>query len=216
MSAGIVYLKCQLGGQTIREGGTQSLESAYGADGRAAQRYTASCCRVECLEHYACFLRTKTRARTGDDRSRRRGATAVVVIITLSVLVGMASLVIDVSHLYFVRQELQHAADAGALAAAWTLFDENGDLTPLVAEGEALAFAALNSADGVHELDFGWIEDPFDLSSPFVPTAVDQANAVRVAARRTSDTGNPVHEKKGSGYFFSVLSGRFSLQLTKK
>ncbi len=144
------------------------------------------------MSNRARFPRVWSRTRGEDGRSRRRGATAVFVVTTLPVLFGMASLTIDVAHLHLTKQELQRAADAGALAAIWTMFDEEGELTPLVAEAEALAFASLNSGGSTHELDFGWIEDLYDLSSPFVPVSVDQANAVRVTVRRTSATENPL------------------------
>ena len=64
------------------------------------------------------------RVKQRDTASRRRGATAVVVVITVPVLLGMAALTIDVGHLQLVRQELQTAADAAALAAADLLPDE--------------------------------------------------------------------------------------------
>ena len=45
-----------------------------------------------------------------------RGASAVVIALSLFVMIGAASLAIDVGQLYTVRNELQNAADAAALA----------------------------------------------------------------------------------------------------
>jgi Flp pilus assembly protein TadG len=45
-----------------------------------------------------------------------RGAIAVIAVLMLTALVGMAALVVDIGRLYVVRSELQNAADAGALA----------------------------------------------------------------------------------------------------
>jgi Flp pilus assembly protein TadG len=45
----------------------------------------------------------------------KRGAVAVIVAILLAVLIGFTALSVDVGHLYVVHNELQNAADAGAL-----------------------------------------------------------------------------------------------------
>ena len=48
--------------------------------------------------------------------------------ILLFVFLGIAALAIDVSHLYVVRNELQNAADAGALAGDRFLYNEDGTM----------------------------------------------------------------------------------------
>ena len=53
-----------------------------------------------------------------------QGVSAVIVAICLFALVGFVALAIDVGHLYVVRNELQNAADAGALAGARHLYKE--------------------------------------------------------------------------------------------
>jgi len=55
-----------------------------------------------------------------------RGVTAVIVAILLVVFLGIAALAIDIGHLYVVRNELQNAADAGALAGAENLYIDGG------------------------------------------------------------------------------------------
>lgn len=52
------------------------------------------------------------------------GATIVLVAILLVVFLGITALAIDVFHLYVVKNELQNAADAGALAGVILLTDE--------------------------------------------------------------------------------------------
>jgi len=52
-----------------------------------------------------------------------KGATIVVVAILLTVLLGFTALAIDVFNLIVVKNELQNAADAGALAGVMKLFD---------------------------------------------------------------------------------------------
>jgi Flp pilus assembly protein TadG len=76
----------------------------------------------------------KTMKSTGPFHRRREsseeGVTALLVAITLFVLMGVAALAIDLSHLFVVKNELKNAADAGALAGARYLFftpDNDGD-----------------------------------------------------------------------------------------
>ena len=51
-----------------------------------------------------------------------RGVTALVVALILFPLICFTALGIDIAHLYVVRNELQNAADAGALAGARLLY----------------------------------------------------------------------------------------------
>ena len=51
-----------------------------------------------------------------------RGATAVLVALVMLPLIAITALAIDTGHIYVVRNELQNAADAGALAAAQSLY----------------------------------------------------------------------------------------------
>ena len=50
-----------------------------------------------------------------------RGAAAVMVAITMTVLLAMAAAALDIGHALVARNELQNAADAGALAGARAL-----------------------------------------------------------------------------------------------
>jgi Flp pilus assembly protein TadG len=55
---------------------------------------------------------------------KTRGAAAVTIAISLFVLIGAASLAIDLGHLYTVRNELQNVADAAALAGVAQLVQD--------------------------------------------------------------------------------------------
>jgi hypothetical protein len=57
----------------------------------------------------------------------KQGLTAVIVALLMLVLLGVAAFAIDIGHLYLVKNELQNAADAGGLAGARFLYDENGE-----------------------------------------------------------------------------------------
>ncbi len=58
--------------------------------------------------------------------SNQRGVTAIVVGITLAMLVGFGALAVDIGHLCVAHNELQNAADAGALAGARFLYNDGG------------------------------------------------------------------------------------------
>lgn len=94
------------------------------------------------------------------NRSRdERGATVVLVAVLLVVIVAMAALAIDISHLYLVRNELQNAADAGALAGARVLYLGGGIEVNPDANQEAFNAARDNSATtagGALAVDVNW------------------------------------------------------------
>ncbi len=75
-----------------------------------------------------------------------KGFSLVMLALSITVLLGMAALAIDVAHLYEVKNQLQVAADAAALAGAADL-DGTADPTQTAARNEAQRIAALNFAD---------------------------------------------------------------------
>lgn len=56
----------------------------------------------------------------------QKGITIPLVAILMFVLLGIVALTIDLAHLYVVRNELQNAADAGSLAGARFLYNNDG------------------------------------------------------------------------------------------
>ena len=56
----------------------------------------------------------------------QRGATAILVGLCLFSFIGFGALAVDIGHLCVARNELQNAADAGALAGARFLYNEDG------------------------------------------------------------------------------------------
>jgi Flp pilus assembly protein TadG len=59
-------------------------------------------------------------------RNDERGVAAIVVALVMLMLLGFAALAIDIGHLFAVRNELQNGADAGALAGARFLYNDDG------------------------------------------------------------------------------------------
>lgn len=137
----------------------------------------------------------------------QRGAAAVMVALTLTVLLAMAAAAIDVGHALVARNELQNVADAGALAGARALgliYEgmPTADMgTYTVSGGDAAGIhsavqntAVLNAAAGVNiavnnaDIQIGlWNA----ATRTFTPT-VDQPRAVRVITRRDGSGNGPI------------------------
>jgi len=81
---------------------------------------------------------------------RTEGSVAIITAIGLVAFLGMASLAIDMGHLYTVRNELQNVADAAALAAAGNLIHDYG--AGAVRDAAAAQQAALTVAQRQSQL----------------------------------------------------------------
>ena len=64
-------------------------------------------------------------ARSGKFIKGAEGSVVVVIAASMVVLLGMASLAVDLGHLYTVKNEMQNSVDAAALAAARALIHED-------------------------------------------------------------------------------------------
>jgi len=58
--------------------------------------------------------------------NNERGASAILIAILMFVFLGLAALALDISHIIVAHNELQNAADAGALAGARFLYNDDG------------------------------------------------------------------------------------------
>ncbi len=115
------------------------------------------------------------------------GATAVYAAVVLALLIMFAGLAVDVNYLYGVRNELHNAADAGALAGASMLFDNDGELTPGKAGIEADRVASSNTT-GNQNVDVTIVEiGSWDFVTRKFDSDADEEliNAVRVQTERT-------------------------------
>ncbi len=163
-------------------------------------------------------------------RDNQRGATAVMVALVIVLLIMFAALAIDIGHLSVVRNELQNAADAGALAGARFLYNEDGTLVNVGANQVAYEAATANRSEGV-AVEVNWTAEnegdvqrghwsfttrtftPNDSIAPVELWNVsteeldlnpDFINAVRVATRRE---GTP------AASFFAGIFGRESFSV---
>jgi Flp pilus assembly protein TadG len=120
-------------------------------------------------------------------RLRRRGASLVVMAISLVAITGIVSLGVDFGRVQLVKMQLQSAADSAARYAASGL--GNG-----TAVSRAIDAGNDNAADGAEvTLTAADVETGYwsYTDRTFTPGAAP-ANAVRVTARRTAARGNAV------------------------
>jgi Flp pilus assembly protein TadG len=163
----------------------------------------------------------------------QRGAVAIMVALLMMVFLGFAALAIDLSHLYVARNELQNAADAGALAGASVLYNADGTAVNEGANQEAYDAATANKSENT-AVDVNWTEgnegdvqrghwsfadrtftpnastvpvDLWDVSSDELDANTSFINAVRVIARREA---TPVAS------FFARIFGYPNFQLSAR
>ena len=79
----------------------------------------------------------------------QRGVTLVYVAICIFMILALAALAIDIGHLVVTKNELQNAADAGALAGARYLYNDAGTLVNTGCNAIALAAATANKSDNI-------------------------------------------------------------------
>ncbi len=133
-----------------------------------------------------------------------------MVALMMVVFVGFAALAVDMGHLYLVRNELQNASDAGALAGARRLYSEDG--TAINEGANAIAYQAATAnqsektpvdvhwnGDNTGDVERGhWsfatrtftpndstqVVDLWNVTTEQLDADVNFINAVRVRARR--------------------------------
>jgi Flp pilus assembly protein TadG len=136
--------------------------------------------------------------------TNNRGATAVIVAICLTMLVGFAALALDVGYLYATRNELQNVADAGALAGAGYLGTQYTGLS--YSDQQTYTFARTDIVATVNEVSLKnkaggvdiTINDAdvtigiWDADTRTVTPTLTAPDAVRVIARRDSSANSPI------------------------
>ena len=141
------------------------------------------------------------------------GAVAIITALCLIVLLGFLALVIDIGHVKAVRNELQNAADASALAGTRALFDvpaQPGESVipisgpPNCTLGVSRAANTLNQSDAqtlsilnadIQTGNWDWYHNTFTPSTNCILDAsgTPGINAVRVTVRRDSSANSPVN-----------------------
>ena len=129
-------------------------------------------------------------------RRRHRAVTIILVAVTLPVLFGMASLTIDVGHMYGVRANLQHTADAAALAGVLQLpsVSEARNVATEMARANYPSHGNVLADRDIHPGNWNPATGAFTSGG-------EPINAVRVVTRRSQENGNPV------SFFFAGVFG---------
>ena len=144
--------------------------------------------------------------------NRRRGATAVLVVVTLPVLIGMATLAVDVGYMHVVVAETQNAADAGALAGISVFTTSSGtaqERSELAAQ-RAREYVGRNvstppSTGTETNVQFGtWDADTATFNA-LTGDALSGANAVRI-----------VVTQGGMPHFFANFFGKSDFSITRE
>ncbi|MFH1109139.1 MAG: TadG family pilus assembly protein [Planctomycetota bacterium] len=160
---------------------------------------------------------------------QRRAVSFVMVGVSLVMLLGMASLTVDVGMLYRARAEAQASADAAAMAGAWKLLDNDKlkgtpNMTAEIADARTVAaqIAALNvivnqspsldantSNDANGDIIVGYLSDPDHNTGESLSTAnASQFNTVRVHVRRDASHASPID------LYFAGVFGRLTANIS--
>ncbi|MCA8320028.1 pilus assembly protein TadG-related protein [Burkholderia cepacia] len=153
--------------------------------------------------------RLQQRGKHVSSTKRQRGAIAIVVALMLTVFLAFAALAVDVVRLHVVRNELQNAADAAALAGAACLYAHSacGNVSAkgpdwTTAPNEATSAISLNSAVNVKlknaTVNYGYWDianpvnglqssssKPTSTSAPAVSVTVSESNGSNSGAIQT-------------------------------
>jgi hypothetical protein len=143
--------------------------------------------------------------RVWSGRMKRRGAVAVLTVVSSAALIGFAALAIDIGMLIDVRAELQRTADASALAGAAKLLDparlkSTAGATDQIyaARLEAQRVAALNTVCSVGptvnaaDILVGYLSNPSDLREALSYSDPTLFNTTQVRVRRDSSANGPI------------------------
>lgn len=121
----------------------------------------------------SCLIPTRSRNRS---EKGLMGTVLIIPVILMALIFG--SMAMDVAHVVAVRQELQSAVDAAAMAGAQSLSTDSASV-----ERHAREVCRLNYADGTAVDDS---KTPMDVSVTVVPSTVTKPGTVRVTAEVVS------------------------------
>jgi len=143
-------------------------------------------------------------------RRDRRGATLVLVALSMTVVLGFAAFAADLSQMAAYRSELQRAADAGAHAGAIQLTKTNYDSAAAIATSYAAANLVFGRAPIVDAIEYGsWN----NATSTF--TLICSGLTCGSASVKAADAMRIVIHGNGSTIFAGILGAfGFSVQTT--
>jgi len=136
------------------------------------------------------------------------GATIIVVVVFISISMIFLALALDIGWILSTKAELQHAADASALAAIWGI--PKDDVTPQELAQEYSAYHSaglvnLVKPEGV-DVTVGYMEDPLDIEDEIDSNSTEPPNSVEVTLR--------MHENQDQE--LDLFLGAFPVNLTAR
>src|SRR5689334_19313300 len=144
---------------------------------------------------------TSNTAKHGTPMQRQRGTAALVFMLMLTFVFAAGAFALDIGHAMVVRNELQNAADAGALAGARALYNP-GAQSPNwgTAQTQGVVMVNLNASDGApltqSLVEPGYMNvtgTPAGLQPNTITPGADDVPAVRVTVSRDSQmNGGPL------------------------
>lgn len=155
----------------------------------------------------------------------QKGITIVLVAFLIVVFLGFAALAVDLGFAYVYRTRLQKAVDAGALAGARVLYQNEGaSIAPSIAKDNALNIARKNVNDATYETDIGhWSFGMGSLQRDFYPyTGSDPPDPIEIAnftETQLDEMEEHINSVRmtavgQSPSFFSKIWGKNSIQVT--
>lgn len=120
--------------------------------------------------------------------NRPAGATVILLVIVLAIIIGMVAFAVDVGRTAILREEIQNAVDAGALAAGLRLQDDYTAVDMAVAD--AKTFVRLNQVGSGGAVDQNLIQveaGTFDAATGTFTATNNKPNAVRVYAQPSNE-----------------------------
>ncbi|MBN2325941.1 MAG: hypothetical protein JXR73_02215 [Candidatus Omnitrophica bacterium] len=144
-----------------------------------------------------------------EKNGNNRGAVIVMFLVLLSVMMLMVAFSLDVGYVYATKAELQHAADAAALASIWELFEESPDFVGRIQEYAGYNRAADASTLNVlpEDVKVGYMQNPFDIQGEVDVESAEISNSIEVTIRRSQNVNGPL------GLFLGAFTGLDEIQL---
>ena len=141
--------------------------------------------------------------------SAPKGAVSIVVAVLMTVLIGFAALAVDIAYVFVIKNELQNAADAAALAGSGALYNNEGGPDWDRAQEQALTTTRLNKVAResikTAQIEVGYFSESSSGSGGALlldPDSIDDAAAVRVTIRKSDgNNSGPIRP------FFAAIIG---------
>jgi len=161
--------------------------------------------------------------RTSNFIRRTEGAAPILIVITLFVLIGAASLIIDIGHLNTVRNELRNVADAAALAGVAQLIQKdattgnavrNSDLAKQTAIQVAQTQSQLQGQAGVDDAARNDLTIHFGIWNIYAADrSLSWTDLGTTCASDSNANAMVVTVKRASGHIFGPVSNLFAQAL---